>query len=57
MVSQTKKSKEALIIHEYLTNPDNTIASIAKRLNIQRNTVDRVVNSLLEQKMKNIGRS
>ena len=56
MVSQTKKSKEALIIHEYLTNPDNTIASIAKRLNIQRNTVDRVVNSLLEQKMKNIGR-
>ena len=51
------KTVEALIIDEYLKTSDNTIKSIAKRLNIPPNTVDRVVNNLIKQKKQNIGRS
>ena len=57
MHTEISKTVEALIIHEYLKTSDNTIKSIAQRLNISPNTVDRVVNNLIKQKKQNIGRS
>lgn len=57
MSSEELKTQKALIINEYLTQRDNTVKSISKRLKITINTVDRVINELLEQKKQNIGRS
>ena len=57
MHTEISKTVEALIIHEYLKTSDNTIKSIAQRLNIPPNTVDRVVNNLIKEKKQNIGRS
>jgi DNA-binding IscR family transcriptional regulator len=56
MSTETSKSEEALIIHEYLNSKENTIKLIAERLNIPPNRVDRVVNNLIKQKKQNIGR-
>lgn len=57
MVTDQSNAQEAIIIHEYLTNPDNTIPSISKRLKITPNIVHRVVNKIMQEKKQNIGRS
>ena len=48
---------DALILHEYLTQHDNGIATIAEKLNTSWDRVNRVVNKYLSSKMAHIGRS
>jgi len=58
MKTQEKKDLlDAVILHEFLTQHDNGIGTIAKKLNTSWDRVNRVVNKHLSSKMADIGRS
>jgi NADH:ubiquinone oxidoreductase subunit E len=58
MNTQEKKDLlDAVILHEYLTEHDNGIPTIAKKLDTSWDRVNRVVNKYLSSKMAHIGRS
>ena len=52
-----KNLLDALILHEYLTEHENGIATIAEKLDTSWERVNRVVNKYLSGKMARIGRS